>query len=277
MALIGNRSVLNKSPGRFLNAGVATYRSEFSKHGMIRSAAVDQKAAIPYGHLSPSSWVLPSKAGGMSSSNAARIIFDTSGLAVGGITANGSSEITIAFADAFGQLIASASGWSTFTIATNAPLLTASIEGIGSASFVVSGDATLGAEASISGASTITITVANATAFPLNDASPLRNASASFSVSGSLTPYAIGQMTGNTVDIGVVTNDSVASAVWSKVIEAGYSADAILRILAAHAAGAATGLEGESPQFTGIDGVTVRIDGTYISGTRTIDALNGDV
>ena len=277
MALIGNRSVLNKSPGRFLNAGVATYRSEFSKHGMVRSAAVDPKAAIPYGHLSPSSWVLPRKAGGMSSSNTARIIIDSSGLAVGGITANGSSSITIAFADAYGQLIASASGTSSFTIDTNTPLLTASIEGIGAASFVVSGTATLGAEANISGASTITITVANATAFPLNDASPLRDASASFAFGGSLTPYAIGSMSGSTVDIGVVTNDSVASAVWSKVIEAGYSADSILRILAAHAAGEATGLEGTNPQFTGIDGVTVRIDGTYLAGTRTIDTLNGDV
>ena len=277
MARIGNRSVLNKSPGRFLNAGVATLRSSFNKYGMMRSAAVDPKAAIPYGHLSPSSWVLPRKAGGMSSSNAARISIDSVGLAVGGITANGSSTITIAFADAFGQLIASASGESTFTIATNAPLLTASIEGVGSASFVVSGAATLGAEASISGASTITITVANATAFPLNDASPLRDASASFAFGGSLTPYAIGSMSGSTVELGVITNDSVASAVWSKVIEAGYSADSILRILAAHAAGAATGLEGANPQFVGIDSVTVRIDGTYIAGMRTIDALNGDV
>ena len=277
MALIGNRSVLNKSPGRFLNAGVATHRSSFSKHGMVRSASVDPKAAIPYGHLSPSSWVLPRKAGGMSSSNTARIIIDSSGLAVGGITANGSSSITIAFADAYGQLIASASGTSSFTIDTNTPLLTASIEGIGAASFVVSGTATLGAEANIEGVSTITITVSNATAFPLNDASPLRDASASFAFGGSLTPYAIGSMEGSTVDLGVITNDSVASAVWAKVIEAGYSADSILRILAAHAAGEATGLEGTNPQFTGIDGVTVRIDGTYLAGTRTIDALNGDV
>ena len=41
-------------------------------------------------------------------------------------------------------------------------------------------------------------------------------------------------------------------------------------------AGAATGLEGANPQFTGLDGATVRIDGTYSAGTRTIDALDGD-
>ena len=42
------------------------------------------------------------------------------------------------------------------------------------------------------------------------------------------------------------------------------------------AAGSATGLENGNPQFTGLDGVTVRIDGAYSAGTRTIDSLNGD-
>ena len=54
MALIGNRSVLNKTPGRFLNAGVATFRSEFNKHGMQRSAAFSPLSAMPNGHLAPS-------------------------------------------------------------------------------------------------------------------------------------------------------------------------------------------------------------------------------
>ena len=47
-------------------------------------------------------------------------------------------------------------------------------------------------------------------------------------------------------------------------------------IIAAQAAGSATGLENGNPQFTGLDGVTVRIDGAYSAGTRTIDSLNGD-
>lgn len=63
---------------------------------------------------------------------------------------------------------------------------------------------------------------------------------------------------------------------WGKAIEAGYTADQIMRILAATAAGAATGLEGGNPQFTGLDGTTVRVDGTYSAGTRTIDAINAD-
>lgn len=76
--------------------------------------------------------------------------------------------------------------------------------------------------------------------------------------------------------MGEKLNDAgSASNPWTEVIEAGYTAAEILRILAAHAAGAATGLEGANPQFTGIDGTTLRIDGTYSAGTRTIDSLDG--
>ena len=95
------------------------------------------------------------------------------------------------------------------------------------------------------------------------------------SLSGTLTPYAIGQMSGTTAEYGL-TNTGIANSVWAKVVESGFSAEQILRIIAAQAAGAATGLENGNPQFTGLDGVTVRIDGAYSAGTRTIDSLNGD-
>ena len=72
-----------------------------------------------------------------------------------------------------------------------------------------------------------------------------------------------------------LTTGNVGAAVWGKIIEAGYTAEEILRIIAAQAAGAATGLEGTNPQFTGLDGTTIRIDGTYSGGTRSIDNLDG--
>jgi len=76
--------------------------------------------------------------------------------------------------------------------------------------------------------------------------------------------------------MGEKLNDAgSASNPWTEVIEAGFTAAEILRILAAHAAGAATGLEGANPQFLGLDGTTTRIDGTYSAGTRTIDSLDG--
>ena len=276
MALIGNRSVLNKSPGRFLNAGVGTLRSEFSKHGMMRSAAYSSLSAIPNGHLSPSAWVLPRTSGGMSSINFTTATVSGSGLAVGGVTTTGTSSITLTFADAAGQLIASGGGAATFSLTSNNPLLTASINGTGTATALVSTNTpTLGALADGSGAVTITVTGTNSGRLPANDASPLRTGSASFSLSGSLTPYAIGQMSGTTAEYGL-TNAGIANIVWSKVVESGFSAEQILRIIAAQAAGSATGLENGNPQFTGLDGVTVRIDGAYSAGTRTIDSLNGD-
>ena len=276
MALIGNRSVLNKSPGRFLNAGVATFRSEFNKHGMQRSAAFSPLSAMPNGHLAPSAWVLPRTAGGMSSINFTTAKVEGLGLAVGGITTTGTSSITLTFADAAGQLIASGGGAATFSLTSNNPLLTASINGTGTATALVSTNTpTLGALADGSGAVTITVTGTNSGRLPANDASPLRTGSASFSLSGSLTPYAIGQMSGTTAEYGL-TNAGIANSVWSKVVESGFSAEQILRIIAAQAAGSATGLENGKPQFTGLDGVTVRIDGAYSAGTRTIDSLNGD-
>lgn len=221
MALHGNRSVLNKSPGRFLNGGVAIMRSSFNKYGMQRNAfeQFSPKAATPYGHLSPSAWVLPKTAGGMSSFNAAQLALAASGAAVGGITTTGESSLTITFNTPDAQLISSGEGSASVTLSTNNPLLTASIGGTGSTTITISTNVpTLGAEASLQGEASITVTVANATAFPLNDASPLRDASATFTVSGSLTPYAIGHMVGSTVDNSVLTADSITAAVWNAIL-----------------------------------------------------------
>ena len=253
MPLIGNRSVLNKSPGRFLNAGVATLRSTFNKHGMQRNAyeVFDDKSAIPVGHLAPSAWVLPKTAGGMSSINSAGIVLTPVALAVGGITTTAEATITITIADADGQLISSGEGTASLSILSNTPLLTASIGGIGEATFTIT------------------------TNTPLLGAIADGYGGALLTMSGTLTPYAVGSMSGTTEEAGL-TNAGIANSVWGKVIEAGFSADQILRLLAAHAAGSATGLEGANPQFTGLDGLTLRIDGAYSAGTRTIDALNGD-
>jgi hypothetical protein len=67
---------------------------------------------------------------------------------------------------------------------------------------------------------------------------------------------------------------TIADAVWIKGIEAGYSAEEILRLLAAYAAGDASGLDGTA-EFTGLDGVTPRIQGTITGNDRAITALDG--
>jgi hypothetical protein len=74
--------------------------------------------------------------------------------------------------------------------------------------------------------------------------------------------------------MGEKLNDAGSAAnPWTEVIESGYTAAEILRLLAAYAAGNATGLDG-SAAFTGIDGSTVRIQGTVSGNVRTITDLN---
>lgn len=265
MALIGNRSVLNKSPGRFLNAGVGTFRSEFSKHGMVRSAAYSALAATPNGHLSPSAWVLPRTSGGMSSINFTTATVSGSGLAVGGVTTTGTSSITLTFADAAGQLIASGGGTAAFSLTSNNPLLTAIDQrhrhGRGHVQHQYADPWCVGGRKRGGGD------------YPYrdeqwSDAGQRRVAAAfrdsAISVTGALTPYAIGEMAGTTAEAGL-TNASIASSVWSKIVESGFSAEQILRIAAAQAAGSC-GLENGNPQFSDLTG-SVRIDGAYSAGT----------
>lgn len=260
--LLGNRSVLNKSPLKFAGGSSTSVEvaalSNWQKSGHRRNrfypadTTTSKKLySLPEGTYVGLAWLLPQKAGAMSSINNTRITLGASGAMAGGITTTGLAEIIFTVPDMAGQLITSGSGTASFSITTNSPLLTASLNGSGTASFAITTNTPiLGAIASMTGA-------------------------ASFSFYGSLTPYAIGQMVGSTVDNSVLTSDVIASAVWAKAIEAGFTAEQVLRILAAHAAGAATGLEGANPQFTGLDGATLRIDGAYSAGTRTIDALNG--
>ena len=65
-----------------------------------------------------------------------------------------------------------------------------------------------------------------------------------------------------------------ANEIWNHVVESGKSASEILRLIVSHAAGAATGLEGQTPRFKSLDGTKTRIDGTYIDGERSITALD---
>lgn len=234
--LIGNRSVLHKSPGRFLAGTIAsTDQAGWRKPGMMRSAAYPALAGIPAGYYD-GAWFLPKTAGALSSAYNARIDLGLSGLAVGGVTSDAtaafaltpaatawplddsvqirtaSASITFTVADAAGQLISSGEGAAAFAFSTNTPLLTASLEAIGSTSFTLSATGEIGAEASAEGAASMAFAMA-ATILPTNDASPARTAAASFAITGNLVPYAIGQMTGSTVDTSVLTVDAIAAGV----------------------------------------------------------------
>lgn len=67
----------------------------------------------------------------------------------------------------------------------------------------------------------------------------------------------------------------VATAVWAEMVEAGFSAAALLRLLAAQAAGDATGLDGASTTFKSLDGSRDRITGQVAGGVRTVTHRDG--
>lgn len=70
MALIGNYSLIHKSPGRFSSgATISQVRSNFSKPGSLKNSYMSfgKLTAYPVGYSAPYAWSLPMTAGGMSS------------------------------------------------------------------------------------------------------------------------------------------------------------------------------------------------------------------
>ena len=231
-------------------------RANWQKHGMVRSAGMTDGLnwslnAQPNGFYAGGAWVLPRTAGAMTARATAILTIDASPLNLAaGRNLDGSATLTIDCPDAQLQLVVSATGSATLTISASGSMAGA-LQAAGSASLSINlTDATLGALVGALGVANISITPA-----------------------GTLT--AIGYLSGTTEDSTVLTPAAIAQAVGERIIEAGYTFDEVIRIIAAYAAGSATGLEGSDPQFKGLDGVTTRIDGGYAAGTRTIDALNG--
>lgn len=279
MALVGNGSVLHKSPGRFLSGTAGTLRSGFNKPGMIvnRFEQMDDRGAIPVGHLSPSAWALPRVAGGLSSMNEINGAGAFAGGGALGVNGEGALTGSGTISQAVLALVVSA-----VAALTGSGALTASIVGKLEAAADLAGSGNLSAAAGAL-------------------ASLLASLTGAGSVAG--TPYATGDMSADIAATGdALTAGAVASAVWSAVavsnndpgtmgeklndagssgnpwatvIESGYTAEQILRLLAAYAAGAAVGLEDGAFEFTGIDGSTVRITGTVDGNDRTIADLDG--
>lgn len=237
--LVGNRSVLLKSPGRFLAGTVAcTDRSNWTTKSTRKSAAFSLLASIPNGYYQ-GAWLLPESAGGMSSAYNARADVGGSGTLYGGITAGAPASFALAIAGdilplddtpqtptaqasvalaagASGSLITQGAGSASIAIGVNAPLMTASLTAIGSAQFDFAAAAQLTAPASMLGDAALTLSPA-ATILPAVDTPPARTATAQFTFAGSLTPYAIGNMTGSTLNAEELTTTTIAAAVWQSL------------------------------------------------------------
>ena len=208
--------------------------------------------SLPQGCRHPKAWMMPQKPGALASRNYATgsgtISADAWAVKLAEAAITGSGSLT-AFGGLIVQLIASITGSGTVT----------------------NGDikAFLSAVASLTGSGTISSAV-------MTGLGELLAAVTASGTAGGSTATGIGELDADIVAYGELTPEGIRDAVWARIVEAGFTAEQILRLLAAHAAGAATGLEGADMRYTGLDGTTTRIDGNYSGGTRTIDSLDAD-
>jgi hypothetical protein len=217
------------------------------------AAGMPKHAGVPVGY-GGAGLALPRIAGSLSSRGVTTINLTAVGSASRGLGVAGSADISIAATGtAFG--VGTVAGSASIDLGASGNVYGQAAVA-GSAAIALGATGTVGGVAFLAGIANIALT-----------ASSTMGCRAAVAGTAYLSAAAEG---------ATLTEAGIASAVWAQVIEAGFNAEQILRILAAHAAGSATGLEGANPQFTGLDGTTVRIDGNYSAGTRTIDALDGD-
>lgn len=188
MALHGNRSVLHKSPVRFLNGGAAILRSNFGKHGMVRNSyqVFAATAAIPYGYYGGrGAWVQPKKGGAVSGVNAIALTIGASGAGSMGKNTSGTASITFDLSGV-GGLISSASGVASISLGASGNIF-ASKSTSGTAGITLGATGTLKATGKIQG-------------------------TAQISLSANWTPYAVGWISGSTASGGVLTEASIIAA-----------------------------------------------------------------
>ncbi len=291
MALVSNGNMARVAgmqyagASAYLSAIPSALRSNFAGTNRQRNLTAgegitDDTVGLPLGCRHPVAWMMPQKAGALSARNkltgsgsvsgtalAVRLaLADLAGSgdisdALGGLIVQaladltGSGDISDANLQAFLAAVASLTGSGGITSANASGLgeLIGAIGGTGEAS------ATLTAIGELIAALTVTGT-------------GLSTANVGEAVWGALAAANNGAGT-----MGEKLNDAGSgSNPWTEVIESGYTAAQILRLIAAAVQGDASGLESGAPTFKGLDGTTDRITATYGSGTRTVTGRDGD-
>jgi len=284
MALIGNYSVLQKLPVKFLagnntTQNYASMRSNFSQPGRVRNwmmqsetVVADQFYAVPDGSYPSVSWIIPQKAGRIASRN--QIYGNgtlTPGL-LGGRSAvaslTGAGDISTATASLLAALIADLSGAgdisSSSLIATL--LLAGDLTGSGDITALLGSLAAV--QANLTGAGTV-----------------------------SLVPFAIGTLAADITGVSELSPQNLAAAVWSAlasqyndagtmgnklnsagaaadpwtvVLDGVYTAGDLMRLMSAALAGELAGAPAGPIEIQSVNGSTIRITAIVdANGNRT--------
>lgn len=240
------------------NAYPSALNGNYSRTAAMRNITAgegitDDKVSLPSGNRHPNCWMMPQKAGALAARN----------------TLVGEGDISDA--DTWAVKLASAAITGSGDLTAFGGLIVQLIAAITGSGTVTNGDikAFLAAVAALTGSGTISSAVRTGLG------ALLASVTGDGTATGS-TATGIGELDADIVAYGSLTPEGIRDAVWAQIVEAGFTAEQILRLLAAHAAGAATGLEGADMRYTGLDGTTTRIDGNYSGGTRTIDSLDAE-
>ena len=233
---------------RFYGAGLSNgalpqqRQANYALTGMRRNLTAgegitDDKVGLPMGYLASGSYQLPQKPGQLSA-RAYPVAVDAVATGTSGLPGSGSAfletpdasavilpeddasplrsgsagiEIT---ASATGELKMSGSGSTSIAITADAAVLVGVLYASGLAEIsITTDDPVLGAKAGGSGEAVISMS-AMADILPEDDASPARSASAVLSITGTLVPYAVGNMVGFALPYTELSPQSLANAVW---------------------------------------------------------------
>jgi hypothetical protein len=202
--LVGNYSVLQKSPGRFI-AGSATsaesqVRSNFNKSGSNRNRFyVDQTTvalalyAVPTGTYPEIAWVLPQIAGEIASTQPIQGAGTQTGNLAGGLNAEagltGAGTITSAVAQLIISMAANLAGDGTVSSADLRGFLQAVANLSGSGDLTAAVSALAWMDAATDGSGTIT----------------------------NATPYASGNMSADILSYGALTPEGIRDTVWNAI------------------------------------------------------------
>lgn len=283
--LIANGIRLASSNPMRTMGGASAYSIERSRYGMngalnnfyagdatqLAGASIANKSAFPVGYVHPYCWHPAMKGGGL----ACRVITGT-----GEVTdANGANGYNIDadltgtgdITDAIGSLILSAVASLTGSgdvEGTMAGVIEAAASLTGSATMAAAIGAVVEMLASLSGSGDLTATGTEAYQ------SMFANITGSGSVAGDAT--ALGAMASEiTVTGDLLSTANVGDAVWSTLLEAGFTASQIVRIVAAATAGASSGGPG-SPVFRNLGDTQDQISGTADSSGNRSGITYGD-
>ena len=255
MGILGNYSVIHKSPGRFMSgAANVVNRASFSKSGMLRNRfySLANFSAIPNGYVHPYSWSMAQESGGMASYMLINASVSNSSNLAGGINVNaaitGNIEITTASLGLIVQLVAAILGNGSLNAPTIAGVLT------GSSSLSASGNLNT----------------------PLLGA--IQDAVASIIASGAISEaqlQAIASISADILPYTELSPQGLASAVWGTNVENGMNTLESLKIMLSALAGQLSGAGTTTISIRDINNTIDRIVATVdANGNRSSVTLN---